>query len=1144
VNGGTGGEVAFQGAVGASVRLGALTVTNAADVSFGQAVAATGFTQSAGTGTTAFSALVDVTGAFNFTGTALTLSGAGTNVVGGAMDVTNAGAFTLAGGANLSVGTEFVQDGAGAVSLGGNITSTNDGIAFSGPVTLTGSITLTGGGGTGDDVALSSTVNGTAAGAQSLTIVAGSGDVTFGGAVGAPTRLGALSITSADDVTFGSSVAATSLSQAAGEGTTTLNGAVTTTGALGVSIVNDAIAVNAPVSTTSGSGPVTLTADNGALSIAAAGDISSGGTVELTATGGISTAGDITTTGDAVNFNSPTTLTGAVAIDTTSGSAAGASIDFDAAVDGTFALALAAGTDGDITFDAAVGGTVPLGALAVSLADDVTFASTVRAASLSQATGSGTTTFNGAVTTSGAAGIDVANDVVAVNAPITTSGTGPVTLEAEAGALSIAAAGDIVADGAVSLAGFGGIQTAGDVTTSGDNVTYASAVTLTGGVSVSTGAGAGNVTFASTIAGRHALSILAGTGSVDLQGVAGTGLGSPSTLASLAITSASVVDLNAVFVEGGASVTASTRIDLNGGTYDSASGALAFNGPVALTAATSVTTGQGVGDDITFAGTLNGGFALTLDAGLGDITVGGAVGGTSPLGAVAIVSADDVTFGSTVAALGISQAAGSGTTTLNGAVSTTGAGGVSIANDAIALNASLTTTAGNGPVTLIAGNGALTIAAAGDIAAGGTVELTGSSGISTAGDVTTTGDAVHFNSPTTLTGAIVANTTSGSAAGNSVFFDSTIDGAFSLTVNAGTAGDVVLSGEVGGAAPLASLTVTSAATTTHVFADVTTVGDQVFNGGVLLENDIAFTATHTDGDIRFGGTVDAATGAESLVVDAGGNVRFAGTVGGTTALADMTVDAGTNPGETIEFGAGVGSVSAGSIALNVNRPVASAAVATIVGRSAVTFASDTFAMGQGHKMTVLGSVTIEGLSAADATAVTLGDVTALGDLRVDAGSITMLGRGPDAILTNTGSTVIDGAVDYVVDGKVFFSVAPTMGGLEPGNRAEFASASGAVDGSGTLTGFQQYIYAEPITAALVTGLAPANAILDLRASDTRSQQINPATVIPPGGARIFGLGAVVPDDEEAKKAEGDGAEDSSSDGTPAGGAGSGDTAAP
>ena len=160
----------------------------------------------------------------------------------------------------------------------------------------------------------------------------------------------------------------------------------------------------------------------------------------------------------------------------------------------------------------------------------------------------------------------------------------------------------------------------------------------------------------------------------------------------------------------------------------------------------------------------------------------------------------------------------------------------------------------------------------------------------------------------------------------------------------------------------------------------------------------------------------------------------------------------------------------------------------------------------------------------------------------------MLGRGPDTILTNTGSTVIDGAVDYVVDGKVFFSVAPTMGGLEPGNRAEFASASGAVDGSGTLTGFQQYVYAQPITSALVTGPAPANAILDLRASDTRSQQINPATVSPPGGARIYGLGSAVPDDEETKDGTPEDGEGSSTEepgsGAPAAGTGSGDTAAP
>ncbi|MFM9144981.1 MAG: beta strand repeat-containing protein, partial [Phycisphaerales bacterium] len=933
-----------------------------------------------------------------------------------------------------------------------------------------------------------------------------------------------------------------------GVGPSNLYGAVTSSGAGGVSILTDAIVVNASITSTTGNGTVTLNADNGALTIAAAGDISSSGTVELTASGGIATAGDVTTTGDAVKFNSPTTLTGAVAVNTTSGAASGAGIDFDSTVDGAFGLSLTAGLDGDITFDAALGGSTPLGAVSIASADDVTFGSTVSALSLAQATGSGTTTLNGAGVTTGAAGVDIRNDAIALNAPITTTGAGPVSLEAAAGTLAMAGAGDIVSDGAVSLSASGGIQTAGDVATSGDTVTFGSPVTLTGGVSVSTGPGPGNVTFGSTVGGRHALAIAAGTGAVDLQGVAGVGIGSGSTLSSLTISSASVVDLNAVFVEGAASVTASTRIDLNGGTYHSATGAMSFLGPVALTSATAVTSGLGAGDDITFSGTLNGGFALSLAAGLGDISLGGAVGGSTPLGAVSIASADDVTFGSSVAATSLVQAAGSGTTTLTGAVTTTGGAGVSITNDAVVVHAPITTTSGNGTVTLRALNGMLSIAAAGDIASGGTVDLTGSSGISTGGDVTTTGDAVNFNNAVTLTGAVAISTTSGSAAGNDVSFDGTVDGPFALVVNAGTGGDVTFSGEVGGTAPLASLAVTSAPSTTHVFADVTTTGNQTWSGGVMLENDVTFRATHTQGDIRFDGTIHAATGAESLAVDAGGNVAFGGSIGATTPLASVAVDAGTDPGETIEFGAGVGAVRAGAVELNTARPVSDARVATIVARDGITFITDAFAMGQGHKLTALGDVTIGAAGGARATSVTLGDVTAIGDLRVDADAITMLGRMPGDILTNTGELVTDPAVDYIVQGQVFFSVAPVMGGAFPGFRAEFASASGAVDGSGTLTGYQQFIYAQPITPALVTGPAPPNAILDLRASDTRTVQINPATVIPPGGARVYGLGSAVPDDEESKDGTSGDWDDSSSDGpgsgAPAGGTGSGDTATP
>jgi hypothetical protein len=428
----------------------------------------------------------------------------------------------------------------------------------------------------------------------------------------------------------------------------------------------------------------------------------------------------------------------------------------------------------------------------------------------------------------------------------------------------------------------------------------------------------------------------------------------------------------------------------------------------------------------------------------GNVTFTGKVGSAvnGELGAILVSTGQAVTFGSTVEAASLVQAAGSGTTTLGGAVTTTGALGVSIVNAAISVSGPITTTTGNGSVMLTAEAGTLTIAAVGDIASGGTVDLTGSPGISTGGDVTS-------------------------------------------------------------------------------------IGVQTWSGGVMLQNNVTFRATNTHGDIRFDGTINGAGGSK-LTIDAKGNVAFGGSIGDTTSLASVAVDAGTDPGETIEFGAGVGTVSADAIALNTNRPAIAAAVATIVGHASTSFVTDDFAMGQGHKLTVLGDVTIGAAGGANAGSVTLGDVVALGDLRVNADSIIMLGRPAEMILTNTGTTVLDPAVDYIVDGQVFFSVTPTMGGAVPGNRAEFASASGAVDGSGTLTGFQQYIYAQPITTAVVTG--PANAVLDLRASDTRSQQINPATVIPPGGAHIFGLGSAVPDDEESE-GEADGAE-------------SGDTAAP
>src|SRR5205807_5960022 len=91
------------------------------------------------------------------------------------------------------------------------------------------------------------------------------------------------------------------------------------------------------------------------------------------------------------------------------------------------------------------------------------------------------------------------------NTTATTANGGGVTIS-ESGTVTIGASGAISSDGAVSITATGGISTAGDVTTTNDNVTYASATTLTGPISVNTGAGAGDISFNSTVDGGQNLS--------------------------------------------------------------------------------------------------------------------------------------------------------------------------------------------------------------------------------------------------------------------------------------------------------------------------------------------------------------------------------------------------------------------------------------------------------------------------------------------------------------------------------------------------------------------------------------------------------------------------------------------------------------
>jgi len=130
----------------------------------------------------------------------------------------------------------------------------------------------------------------------------------------------------------------------------------------------------------------------------------------------------------------------------------------------------------------------------------------------------------------------------------------------------------------------------------------------------------------------------------------------------------------------------------------------------------------------------------------------------------------------------------------------------------------------------------------------------------------------------------------------------------------------------------------------------------------------------------------------------------------------------------------------------------------------------------------------------------------------------LLGRAGGPIVTNTGGTVNDARLDYVVGGRAYFSVAPIMGGTNPGNRAMFSNPTGNVDALGTLSLYAATTYPSAITSGLLTGVG--GQVLDLSAaSGSILFYGNPATIIPqmmsslpPIG--LLGDGDTLDDDEE------------------------------
>ena len=336
------GNIDVMGPVGNLLRLGDLTVSSANNATFTGGVTAESFSQTAGSGTTTFTAGQDYARFFNFTGTnlvqngpctvgetydftgaALTVNNALT--VTGATTITNSGLFTKGATGAITATGGFTQNGTGANSIGANISTTNTNLSFATGITLTQNVQFSTGGGAGD-ITLSSTVNPQAASTQGLTLVAGTGNISVTGPVGGGQRLGDLTVSSANNATFTNNVTATSFTQVSGSGTTTFNGAQDYTGAFsftGTNLVQQGAATVGGNYTFTGAA---LTVNNaltvtGTTTITNSGLFTKGATGVITATGGFTQNGtgnvdiksDLTTTNQPIQFNSAVHVTNSAA---------------------------------------------------------------------------------------------------------------------------------------------------------------------------------------------------------------------------------------------------------------------------------------------------------------------------------------------------------------------------------------------------------------------------------------------------------------------------------------------------------------------------------------------------------------------------------------------------------------------------------------------------------------------------------------------------------------------------------------------------------------------------------------------------------------------------------------------------------------
>jgi filamentous hemagglutinin family protein len=669
---------------------------------------------------------------------------------------------TLTGTDNASVTLN------GSTRLNAGITTADQNITINGNVTLGSDVVLDTAATAGGDISLNGTVNGTTAGGQNLTLVAGTGTINFGGAVGSSNiPIGGLIINSANNATLnGNITAASSIS---------FNTPVTLTS--DVTLTADEINWNSsfsgdgfrlglqPATASRGiqvgnpDGPVpdpdnlNLTAaelgrlqdgfsaitiggndSTGIIAIAPTGvtfqdpvtiqsqpqgEINVNGTLAGTDNASVTLNGPITLNASITTAAQNITLDGNVKLGSNVALNTGATGGGDINITGTLnsltpaglSATLTAGT-GRINFGSTVGNITPIGDLIINSASNVTLNSNVTTTNNSTISFNSPVTLNSPASLTGGAvnfGSTVDSQNNERNALRVNATSGNISFGSAVGSATNGAMGNLEANStgttqfnntvrATSLTtNLGGTtQLNGNVTTSlfqryGDNVQLDNPVTLN--------SDSGDISFAGTVnsqaSEQNALSVNAKSGNITFEGA----VGSVAVLGDLRADSSGTNWFDSNVNAASLTTNLSGKTELNGNVTTSGTGGQSY-GNVQLDQAVVLTSNNA---DVSFAGTIDSKAGnssdLTVDAGSGNISFQGAVGGTTALGNMTLSNSGFLT---------IDPAADM---TLAGAFVQDGSAAVSIGGDITTLHADITF---NGSVTqsndvaIAAGTGTIT----------------------------------------------------------------------------------------------------------------------------------------------------------------------------------------------------------------------------------------------------------------------------------------------------------------------------------------------------------------------------------------------------------------------------------------------------